>query len=68
MIRRQPVAQAVDAVGLVATVVGIDTRLRLFRRRLVRFGGGTASRPEGTGHWPVARAPHPQHGNPAMPP
>jgi len=67
--RRHPAAvNPVDVDGLVTAVVGIDRRLSLFRRHLERFARDTASRPDGAGPGPAARARHPQPRGPAMPP
>jgi len=57
-----------DVDGLVVTVVGIDQRLSLFRRRLERFVGDMVSYPDGAGQGPYARAHHSQHRDRAMSP
>ena len=69
MRRRRPVSVDPDDVdGLVLTVVGIDQRLSLFRRRLERFVGDLASSPASAGQEPAARARHSQHRDRAMSP
>ncbi len=66
MRRRRPASVDPDDVdGLVMTVVSIDQRLSLFRRRLERFVGDLASYPDGG---PDARARHSQHRDRAMSP
>jgi hypothetical protein len=69
MRRRWPASVDPDDVdGLVVTVVSIDQRLSLFRRRLERFVGDLASSPDGAGSRPDVRARHSQQRDRAMSP
>ncbi len=66
--RRAVLVEPDDVDGLVVTMVSIDQRLSLFRRRLERFVGDLASSPDGAGQGPAVRARHSQHRDRAMSP